>query len=96
MTALAGMAQLVGALSHDRKILGLIPGQGTYLGVGPVPYSVYSRQPINVSLSHQCLSLPLSPSLRAMSSGKDKKKLKKTKVFHFKYTNRFLLFWLNS
>ena len=37
--ALAGVAQLVGALSRSRKVAGSIPGQGTYLGCGFHPQS---------------------------------------------------------
>ena len=33
-TALAGVDQLVGASSHNQKVAGLIPHQGTYLGCG--------------------------------------------------------------
>ena len=59
------MAQL-GASSHNRKVAGSIPSQGTCLGCGFVPPSVhgmgaYRRPPIDASLSHPCfLSLPSS------------------------------------
>ena len=61
--ALAGVAQLVGILSSNRKAAGSIPSLGTYLGcrfdpplapvqVRVIPSSgVYGRQPIDVSLS---------------------------------------------
>lgn len=41
-----------------QKIVGLIPGQGTYPGYGFSPWSggVYERQPINISLTFLSLS----------------------------------------
>ena len=39
LLALAGVAQLVGALSHNWKVVGSIPGQVTYLGCGFDPLS---------------------------------------------------------
>ena len=54
-TGPASMTELVGVSSHNQKIVGSIPGQGTYL-VGrfhPRSGSVQSpdrRQPINASL----------------------------------------------
>ena len=52
--ALAGVAQLVGVLSHNRRVVGLTPR-----------LCVNKRQPIDVSLFHQCFSLtpPLSSPL---------------------------------
>ena len=68
--ALASVAQLVGVLVW--RVVSSIPGQGTYLGCAFSPWSpvsnlgVYNplsgkvwRQPIDVSLSHRCLSLSL-------------------------------------
>ena len=34
ISSLASVAQLVGALSCNQKVVGSIPGQGTYLGCG--------------------------------------------------------------
>ena len=64
--ALARVAQLLGALSHNQKVAGLIPRLGTY-----------GRQLIDASLWHQCFSLPLSLSLKSnekVSSSENKKK----------------------
>ena len=43
LVALARAAQLVGAWSHHRKVMGLIPDQSTYLGCGfnPLGMGVY-------------------------------------------------------
>ena len=51
--ALASMAQLVGASSHNRKAAGSIPSQGAYLGCGldPGP-GACGRQPVNAFFSH--------------------------------------------
>ena len=59
--ALTGVAQLVGRRSVKQKVTGSIPSQGTYLGCRS--QGAYERQLINISLSHQCLSPSLSPSL---------------------------------
>ena len=62
--ALDGVAQLVGVSSRTlKKVGGLIPGQGTYLGCGFSPRLGHLwGQPIDVSLWHwsHCLSLPHS------------------------------------
>ena len=60
--ALASVAQFVVTLSHNQKVVGSFPGQGTYLGcrfhahpvrVQRVPsLGAYKRQLIDVSLSH--------------------------------------------
>ena len=39
MISLAGVAQLAGVPSVDRKLMGLIPGQGTFPGCGFNPRS---------------------------------------------------------
>ena len=71
--ALASMAQLVGASSHNQKVAGSIPSQGTYLGCGLIPSmhmiagpGVYGRQPIDATLSHKCFSISFPLSLKAM------------------------------
>ena len=75
-TALAGMAQLVERRSVSWKVADLIPSQGTCLGCSSVPgWGAYKKQQIDVSVSHQCFSpflspsLPLSPKSIRMSSG---------------------------
>lgn len=81
MTCLAGMAQLAGALSRDRKVLGLtLAGAHTQV-VGLVPVHTVGNQ-----------LMFLSPSLRAMNKCPQvrmKKNYKMTKVSHFKYINSF-------
>ena len=85
--ALAGVAQLVRASSHNQKVAGLIFSWGTYLGCGFDPWSMHVWSPVWTHLGgNQCfsltlmfLSLPLSLpfSLRSnekMSSGEDQKK----------------------
>ena len=58
--ALAGMAQLVGAPSLNRKVAGLIPSQGTYPGCGFVPQFRGIQEATN-----QCFSLSLLLFLKA-------------------------------
>ena len=68
--ALASVAQLVGALSHNRKVAGLVPAQDTYLGCGFHPQSGSVQSPVwvhlggnqSMLLSHidGSLSFPLS------------------------------------
>ena len=67
----AGMAQLVGMLSHRPEGCGLVPSQG--LGAGLVPgQGACGRQLINVLLSHQCFFLSLTPFLSlSESNGKN-------------------------
>ena len=63
--ALASVAQLLECHPVHQKVVGLISGQGTYLGFGFNPKSrhIYG-QPIDVSLSHQSsLFLSLISSL---------------------------------
>lgn len=67
VVTLASVAQLIGTLSHTLQGVGSIPSQGSGCSFDP-RLGVYRRQPIDVSLSYQCvfffLSLPLSsPSL---------------------------------
>ena len=48
----------------SQKVVGSIPGKGTFLVVGSVSsQGTYGRQTIDVSLSHQCFSLSLTLSL---------------------------------
>ena len=65
---LAGVAQWIERQPVNQKVTSLIPSQGTGLGCGPGPWlRVGDRQPIDVSLSHQCFSLSFSlpsPSLK--------------------------------
>ena len=58
------MAHWIEHLPENRKVAGLISGQGTGLGFGPGPQlGACERQPIDVSLTHQHFSPSLSPSL---------------------------------
>ena len=62
--ALASVAQWVVHHSKNLKVTGWIPSQDTCLGCRPGPWlEVCERQPINISLSHQCFSPSLSLSL---------------------------------
>ena len=85
-SALDGMRQLVEVSSHNKKVVGLILGQGTYLGCrfdlrSHIPnMGTYGKQSIDACLLHQCfsislpLSLPLSlQAMKKMSWGEDKK-----------------------
>ena len=60
-TSMPWLEWVVGALSHNQKVVGLIPGQGTYLGcVFGSQAGAYGRQSIDVSLSPLLpISLPL-------------------------------------
>ena len=67
--ALAGVAQLVGASSCNRKVVASIPGQSTYQGCGFGPHpgcirslGTHGRQPVNASITSMFLSLPSSVS----------------------------------
>ena len=61
---MAGVAQWVERWPVNRKVTGSIPSQGTCLGYRPGPQLRASeRQPIDVSLAHQCFSPSLSYSL---------------------------------
>ena len=57
--ALISVAQLVGALSYNGRVVGLIPGQNPYLGCRSdlSGLSAYRRQPIDVSYIGVSLSL---------------------------------------
>lgn len=73
--ALAGVAQLIEASSHNWKDAGAIPGQGTPWVVGLIPgLGVYRRQPTDV-LSHPCFSFspPLFKNNETISSSEYKK-----------------------
>ena len=79
VVALDSVAQLVGLSSLKRVQFSV---KAHAWGAGSVPSSgSYKRQPIHVSLSHQCFSLSLSPSLPlslkliSMSSDEDFKKV---------------------
>ena len=66
--ALAGMAQLVGASSHNPKVVGSISSEGAYLGCRFNPWSRCLQEATNqcCSLALMFLSLPSSLSLKAM------------------------------
>ena len=59
-TALASVAQLVGAPSHTLEVVGWIPGQEKYLGCGSGPGWTRLRGNQSMFLSHINVSLPLS------------------------------------
>ena len=62
--ALAGVARWTERQTANREVTGLVPDQGTCLACGPgAPLGVSERQPIDVSLTHQCFSLPPFPSV---------------------------------
>ena len=61
--ALAGVAQLAEALSRNWKVADAVPFCKGTESPGP---GVDWRQPIHASLSHQCFSVPLPLSLKAM------------------------------
>ena len=72
--ALAGVAQLVGALSPDRRVAGLNPGQATYLGCGFNPRSGRVQEAIDRCF-FLMLMFPFLLSLKSngkMSLGEDK------------------------
>ena len=53
--AMTGVAQWVGRWPANQKVTSSIPTQGTCLGCGPGPWlGECERQPISVSLTHQC------------------------------------------
>ena len=59
---LTGVAQWVGRHPAKQKVTGSIPGQGACLGYRQGPQlGACKRQPIDVSLAHQCFSPSLSP-----------------------------------
>ena len=55
--ALAGVAQLVGVLSHKRRVAGSIPGQGTYLGCESSPWFGHGQSPIPAHMGSNRLML---------------------------------------
>ena len=60
MHALAGVAQWIEHRPANWKVTSLIPSQGTCLDCRPVPQlGVCERHPIDVSLTHINVSLPL-------------------------------------
>ena len=77
-------SRLIGVLSHVLKVVGLITGQGTYLGCGfDCLWDSWSgciqKQPINASLALMFLSLSLKkqmrkcPQIRIKNKNKHKK-----------------------
>ena len=74
--ALADVAQLAGASSHNRKVVDLKPGQGTYISCGFCPQSRHIQEATNQCFSFSFpLSLPLSKrAMKKMSLGEDLKK----------------------
>ena len=63
---LAGVVQWIKCQPENQEVAGSIPSQGMCLGCGPGPkLGGHERQPIDVSLTHQCFSLflPHSPPL---------------------------------
>ena len=78
-SALAIVAQVVGASSHNLLVAGSISGQGTCLGCGFHPQCRHIWEGSQLTLlSHiNCFSLSLRRSLKSMkkqmSSGEDKK-----------------------
>ena len=61
--ALAYVAQLVGALSRNQRVAGLIPGPGTYLGCRSDPQSRCVREATNQYFSPTSMFLSLLSSL---------------------------------
>ena len=62
--ALPGVAEWVECRSANGKVAGLIPSRGMCLGCGPGPLlGAFERQPIDISLAHQCFSPSISSSL---------------------------------
>ena len=59
LLALASVAQLVGSSSCDWKVVGLISGQGTYLGCGFHPQSLTPQSRCIREAADQCFSLEL-------------------------------------
>ena len=58
--ALTCVAQLVGQCPAKQKVTGSIPVRAHAWVVGPVlSWGMYERQPVHVSLTHQCFSLSL-------------------------------------
>ena len=63
--ALAGVTQWIECRPANHRVAGLIPSQSTCLGCRPGPWlGVCERQPVDVSLTHQCFSPSLPISLK--------------------------------
>ena len=63
--SLTGVTQWIEHWPVDRKVASPILHQGTLLGRRPGPQrGAGKRQPIYVSLAHQCFSPSLTPSLK--------------------------------
>ena len=60
--ALTSVAQLLGRRPRKQKVPGMLPGQGTCLGHGLVPWVGCLHQPIFLSLSFS-LPSPLSKNI---------------------------------
>ena len=74
----AGVAELVGCRSTNRKVTISIPWQDTWLGCRYSPsQGAHRRQPTDVSLSHRCISSspPSFPPLKSKVKVKLKKKV---------------------
>ena len=77
-----------------QKVVGLIPGQATYLCCwDPSPVCSYGRELIDVSLSYQCLSLCLSLSALPFSLSKINKHIPEWGLKKVKDTCDFLFSW---
>ena len=62
--ALAGVVQWAKHQPVDWNITGSVPSQGTCLGYGPGPQlGECEKQPVSVTLAHQCFSPSLPPVL---------------------------------
>ena len=77
--ALATLAQLVGASSHNQEVVGLISDHGSYQGCGFNPRSRCVQK-----ITDRCFSLSLPVSLKAMkkkmSLDEHQKEKKKKKI----------------
>ena len=89
--ALADVAQLVGAFSHNWRVAGLIPSQGTYLGCGFDPQSwtigfqVWAPTGGNQSMLLSCIYVSLSRNERKKKTKALKTIYKWTKVLPKKW-----------
>ena len=69
LVTLAGVAHWIELRPANWNITGLIPVLGTCLGCGPGPQlEACKRQPIDISLTHQCFSFSFTPSLKWIKS----------------------------
>ena len=81
--ALAGVAQLVGALSHNQNVAGSKPGQGTYPGCELIPHpgACNSRPGHIQEAPNQCFSLaPMFLPLPSSLSKSNEKKCIQVRV----------------